>query len=234
MHGDAAARACRASDRHSPAYSELPEPVSTMAPGRASPFTARERRPRRAPRGRPRRAAVSSQVTGCWQISRRVWRVPARRPARRRDAARRPPTRAPGKRRQRRTSAVVDRSRAAPPWVSCNPLIDSKGNGAYKRKRLKAIEMKRKSQSPRPDPRRRLDSLSVGHGKRVRLWRMLYGHGPAQRHPARAAPRPGARARARRLLPTTRPPSTPTSSSAWPWRATTPRSRSASASPRST
>jgi class I fructose-bisphosphate aldolase len=46
--------------------------------------------------------------------------------------------------------------------------------------------MKRKSQSvlravapasagaPRPS----LASLSVGHGKRVRLWRMLYGHGP--------------------------------------------------------
>jgi len=30
--------------------------------------------------------------------------------------------------------------------------------------------MKRKSQS--------LDSLSLGHGKRVRLWRMLYAHGP--------------------------------------------------------
>jgi len=38
--------------------------------------------------------------------------------------------------------------------------------------------MKRKSQSPRPTPPT-LDSLSVGHGKRVRLWRMLYGHGPA-------------------------------------------------------
>jgi fructose-bisphosphate aldolase, class I len=38
--------------------------------------------------------------------------------------------------------------------------------------------MKRKSQSARPTPRS-LDSLSVGHGKRVRLWRLLYGYGPA-------------------------------------------------------
>ncbi len=38
--------------------------------------------------------------------------------------------------------------------------------------------MKRKSQSPRPTPAT-LDSLSLGHGKRVRLWRLLYGHGPA-------------------------------------------------------
>src|SRR5687768_14638459 len=38
--------------------------------------------------------------------------------------------------------------------------------------------MKRKSQSPRPAATT-LDSLSVGHGKRVRLWRILYGHGPA-------------------------------------------------------
>lgn len=38
--------------------------------------------------------------------------------------------------------------------------------------------MKRKSQSPKSTPPT-LDSLSVGHGKRVRLWRMLYGHGPA-------------------------------------------------------
>ena len=38
--------------------------------------------------------------------------------------------------------------------------------------------MKRKSQSARPTPRT-LDSLSVGHGRRVRLWRLLYDHGPA-------------------------------------------------------
>jgi class I fructose-bisphosphate aldolase len=38
--------------------------------------------------------------------------------------------------------------------------------------------MKRKSQSPRSTPAR-LDSLSLGHGKRVRLWRLLYGNGPA-------------------------------------------------------
>jgi class I fructose-bisphosphate aldolase len=34
--------------------------------------------------------------------------------------------------------------------------------------------MKRKNQPERPS----LDNLSVGHGKRVRLWRILYGHGP--------------------------------------------------------
>jgi fructose-bisphosphate aldolase, class I len=38
--------------------------------------------------------------------------------------------------------------------------------------------MKRKSQSP-PFAPQALAGLSVGHGKRVRLWRMLYGHGPA-------------------------------------------------------
>jgi len=38
--------------------------------------------------------------------------------------------------------------------------------------------MKRKSQSPRPTPVT-LSSLSLSHGKRVRLWRLLYGHGPA-------------------------------------------------------
>jgi class I fructose-bisphosphate aldolase len=36
--------------------------------------------------------------------------------------------------------------------------------------------MKRKSQTLLP---RALDRLSVSHGKRVRLWRLLYGHGPA-------------------------------------------------------
>src|SRR6186997_2796765 len=45
------------------------------------------------------------------------------------------------------------------------------------RKRLKAIEMKRKSQSSTA-PLVTLSSLSLGHGKRVRMWRMLYGHGP--------------------------------------------------------
>ena len=45
--------------------------------------------------------------------------------------------------------------------------------------------MKRKSQSAlrpvsraEPVPRVSLDRLSVSHGKRVRLWRMLYAHGP--------------------------------------------------------
>jgi fructose-bisphosphate aldolase, class I len=38
--------------------------------------------------------------------------------------------------------------------------------------------MKRKSQSTRPTSAT-LESLSVGHGKRVRLWRLLYGSGPA-------------------------------------------------------
>src|SRR3954462_6045012 len=46
--------------------------------------------------------------------------------------------------------------------------------------------MKRKSQSvlraaTRPataTPGPSLSSLAVGHGRRVRLWRMLYGHGP--------------------------------------------------------
>jgi class I fructose-bisphosphate aldolase len=38
--------------------------------------------------------------------------------------------------------------------------------------------MKRKSQARR-DSRLSLSSLSVSHGKRARLWRLLYGHGPA-------------------------------------------------------
>ena len=38
--------------------------------------------------------------------------------------------------------------------------------------------MKRKSQA-RSDSRLSLSSLSVSHGKRARLWRLLYGHGPA-------------------------------------------------------
>lgn len=37
--------------------------------------------------------------------------------------------------------------------------------------------MKRKSQSSSASPVT-LSSLSLGHGKRVRLWRLLYGHGP--------------------------------------------------------
>jgi len=37
--------------------------------------------------------------------------------------------------------------------------------------------MKRKSQSSTA-PAVTLSSLSLGHGKRVRLWRLLYGHGP--------------------------------------------------------
>src|SRR5215468_5205653 len=38
--------------------------------------------------------------------------------------------------------------------------------------------MKRKSQSVAPTAAT-LATLSIGHGKRVRLWRLLYGHGPA-------------------------------------------------------
>jgi class I fructose-bisphosphate aldolase len=52
----------------------------------------------------------------------------------------------------------------------------TKPNRLYKRKRLKAIEMKRKSQTLSV---RSLDGLSIAHGKRVRLWRLRYGGGPA-------------------------------------------------------
>src|SRR3954453_2263189 len=38
--------------------------------------------------------------------------------------------------------------------------------------------MKRKSQSPNARGNA-LSSLSLAHGKRVRLWRLLYAHGPA-------------------------------------------------------
>jgi class I fructose-bisphosphate aldolase len=38
--------------------------------------------------------------------------------------------------------------------------------------------MKRKSQG-RSDNGSVLSSLSLSHGKRARLWRLLYGHGPA-------------------------------------------------------
>src|SRR6185503_15763074 len=66
------------------------------------------------------------------------------------------------------------------------PAVDTEGRLTIKRKRLKVIEMKRKSQSAlRPVPRAAagtrqpsLAALSLSHGKRVRLWRMLYGHGP--------------------------------------------------------
>jgi class I fructose-bisphosphate aldolase len=56
----------------------------------------------------------------------------------------------------------------------------------YKSKIPKAIEMKRKNQ-PVAVPKRvaaesparpSLRTLSIGQGKRVRLWRLLYGHGP--------------------------------------------------------
>src|SRR4029453_8627953 len=64
--------------------------------------------------------------------------------------------------------------------------FDIEGTVPIKRKRLKVIEMKRKSQSASravaaplsATQRPSLASLSVGHGKRVRMWRMLYGHGP--------------------------------------------------------
>src|SRR5512143_1438448 len=39
--------------------------------------------------------------------------------------------------------------------------------------------MKRKSQAPSTDAPRRLSTLSVAQGKRARLWRLLYAHGPA-------------------------------------------------------
>ena len=49
-----------------------------------------------------------------------------------------------------------------------------------KGKLVKAIETKRKSQPLRaPEARAALAHLSLSHGKRVRLWRMLYAHGPA-------------------------------------------------------
>jgi class I fructose-bisphosphate aldolase len=45
---------------------------------------------------------------------------------------------------------------------------------------VKAIETKRKSQPLRGAERgAALAHLSLAHGKRVRLWRLLYGHGPA-------------------------------------------------------
>jgi class I fructose-bisphosphate aldolase len=45
---------------------------------------------------------------------------------------------------------------------------------------MKAIEDKRKSQEiVRQDATLSLKTLSLSHGKRVRLWRLLYGHGPA-------------------------------------------------------
>ena len=64
--------------------------------------------------------------------------------------------------------------------------FDIEGTVPIKRKRLKVIEMKRKSQSASravaahasATQRPSLASLSVSHGKRVRMWRMLYGHGP--------------------------------------------------------
>lgn len=39
--------------------------------------------------------------------------------------------------------------------------------------------MKRKSQAPRTDVPRHLSTLSIAQGKRARLWRLLYAHGPA-------------------------------------------------------
>jgi len=39
--------------------------------------------------------------------------------------------------------------------------------------------MKRKSQRESGSPSGTLSALSLAHGKRVRLWRLLYGHGPA-------------------------------------------------------
>jgi class I fructose-bisphosphate aldolase len=70
--------------------------------------------------------------------------------------------------------------------VEVSNRFDIEGTIPIKRKRLKVIEMKRKSQSilravaapPAATQRPSLASLSVSHGKRVRLWRMLYGHGP--------------------------------------------------------
>ena len=38
--------------------------------------------------------------------------------------------------------------------------------------------MKRKSQARTDSPETSLSSLSLAHGKRARLWRLLYGHGP--------------------------------------------------------
>jgi class I fructose-bisphosphate aldolase len=49
-----------------------------------------------------------------------------------------------------------------------------------KGKRVKAIETKRKSQPRRvPEAGSALQNLSLSHGKRVRLWRLLYASGPA-------------------------------------------------------
>src|SRR5439155_351896 len=49
-----------------------------------------------------------------------------------------------------------------------------------KGKRVKAIETKRKSQPLRvPEAGSALQNLSLAHGKRVRLWRLLYASGPA-------------------------------------------------------
>ena len=93
--------------------------------------------------------------------------------------------------------------------------------------------MKRKSQVRTTNPGTSLSSLSLAHGKRARLWRLLYGHGPGngtlmvlpldqglEHGPTDFFPNPAA-------LDTT-------SSSAWPSRVASRRSPSESASPRST
>jgi hypothetical protein len=63
-------------------------------------------------------------------------------------------------------------------------LLTERPAGVYKAsrkgKRVKAIETKRKSQPLRePETGSALRHLSLSHGKRVRLWRLLYGSGPA-------------------------------------------------------
>src|SRR5262245_42413845 len=151
------------------------------------------------------RDAVSSQVAGCWQISRSVWPYPCWTWSSNGGSSRGPSAGAP-------RSLAIHASTEGPgsrslTWTMLSPARPTRRALTFplaldrKRKQRQSIEMKRKSQapirprypartsprypartSPRPSARTStpsLATLSLSAGRRARLWRLLYGHGPA-------------------------------------------------------
>src|SRR5687768_1437535 len=105
------------------------------------------------------RATVSRQVCGCWRISASVCRYPAA------------------------CLSAVDlaASCASRPWGGALTVMPDRSKMKEIESNRRLRQMKRKGQvAPRQSAAvlPSLSQLSLSQGKRARLWRLLYGHGP--------------------------------------------------------
>ena len=111
--------------------------------------------------------------------------------------------------------------------------IQNKAKTDYSNKTKESTVIRKPHTSP-PPPRPSLSALSIGHGKRVRLWHLLYGSGPANGTLLVLPLDQGLEHGPSDFFYRTRRRSTRIFSFAWRSRVATRPSRSASASPRST